>query len=286
MDSRRGRWKLPRLFLCVQEDIAMIRYAVLCFVWILAMPAGTFAGQIDRLAGLKEEIRHEFGGMVPKEWGENVNGVRNRMKTGDRVLALTLDACGSARGKGYDRAMIEYLIRENIPAMLFINARWIDANPDVFASLAANPLFEIANHGLLHRPASVNGKGIYGIAGTRSLDELVDEIEVNALKIQGLTGKRPRYYRSGTAYYDEVAVSVSQRLGHEVIGFSILGDAGATYKKEQVRAAMLAARNGDIAILHMNHPEAESGAGLIAAIPELKRRGFRFVRLSDYGLVR
>ncbi|HPX61607.1 MAG TPA: polysaccharide deacetylase family protein [Deltaproteobacteria bacterium] len=264
----------------------MIRYAVLCFVWILAMPAGTFAGQIDRLAGLKEEIRHEFGGMVPKEWGENVNGVRNRMKTGDRVLALTLDACGSARGKGYDRAMIEYLIRENIPAMLFINARWIDANPDVFASLAANPLFEIANHGLLHRPASVNGKGIYGIAGTRSLDELVDEIEVNALKIQGLTGKRPRYYRSGTAYYDEVAVSVSQRLGHEVIGFSILGDAGATYKKEQVRAAMLAARNGDIAILHMNHPEAESGAGLIAAIPELKRRGFRFVRLSDYGLVR
>jgi len=270
----------------VQEDIAMIRYAVLCFVWILAMPAGTFAGQIDRLAGLKEEIRHEFGGMVPKEWGENVNGVRNRMKTGDRVLALTLDACGSARGKGYDRAMIEYLIRENIPAMLFINARWIDANPDVFASLAANPLFEIANHGLLHRPASVNGKGIYGIAGTRSLDELVDEIEVNALKIQGLTGKRPRYYRSGTAYYDEVAVSVSQRLGHEVIGFSILGDAGATYKKEQVRAAMLAARNGDIAILHMNHPEAESGAGLIAAIPELKRRGFRFVRLSDYGLVR
>jgi len=270
----------------VQEDIVMIRYAVLCFVWILAMPAGTFAGQIDRLAGLKEEIRHEFGGMVPKEWGENVNGVRNRMKTGDRVLALTLDACGSARGKGYDRAMIEYLIRENIPAMLFINARWIDANPDVFASLAANPLFEIANHGLLHRPASVNGKGIYGIAGTRSLDELVDEIEVNALKIQGLTGKRPRYYRSGTAYYDEVAVSVSQRLGHEVIGFSILGDAGATYKKEQVRAAMLAARNGDIAILHMNHPEAESGAGLIAAIPELKRRGFRFVRLSDYGLVR
>jgi len=270
----------------VQEDIVMIRYAVLCFVWILAMPAGTFAGQIDRLAGLKEEIRHEFGGMVPKEWGENVNGVCNRMKTGDRVLALTLDACGSARGKGYDRVMIEYLIKENIPATLFINARWIDANPEVFASLAANPLFEIANHGLLHRPASVNGKGIYGIAGTRSLDELVDEIEVNALKIQGLTGKRPRYYRSGTAYYDEVAVSVSQRLGHEVIGFSILGDAGATYKKEQVRAAMLAARNGDIAILHMNHPEAESGAGLIAAIPELKRRGFRFVRLSDYGLVR
>lgn len=264
----------------------MIRYAVLCFVWILAMPAGTFAGQIDRLAGLKEEIRHEFGGMVPKEWGENVNGVRNRMKTGDRVLALTLDACGSARGKGYDRVMIEYLISENIPATLFINARWIDANPEFFARLAANPLFEIANHGLLHRPASVNGRSIYGIAGTRSLDELVDEIEANALKIQGLTGKRPRYYRSGTAYYDEVAVRVSQRLGHEVIGFSILGDAGATYKKEQVRAAMLAAKNGDIAILHMNHPEAESGAGLIAAIPELTRRGFRFVRLSDHGLAR
>jgi peptidoglycan/xylan/chitin deacetylase (PgdA/CDA1 family) len=199
-------------------------------------------------------------------------------------LALTLDACGSSTGKGFDAALIGFLEREHIPATLFINARWIDANPELFSKLAANPLFEIANHGLLHRPASVTGRSVYGITGTRNTGELVDEIEVNTRKIFALTGVRPRYYRSGTAYYDEVAVEVSKRLGQDVIGFSILGDAGATFSKEQVKTALLRAQPGDIAILHMNHPAGGTAAGVIAALPVLKRRGFRFVKLSDYDL--
>jgi peptidoglycan/xylan/chitin deacetylase (PgdA/CDA1 family) len=200
------------------------------------------------------------------------------------VLAITLDACGSSTGKGFDAALIGFLERERIPATLFINARWIDANPELFSKLAADPLFEIANHGLLHRPASVTGRSVYGITGTRNAGELVDEIEGNNRKIFALTGMRTRYYRSGTAYYDEVAVEVSQRLGHEVIGFSILGDAGATFNREQVKSALLRAQPGDIVILHMNHPAGGTATGVIDALPELKRRGFRFVKLSDYEL--
>ena len=171
-----------------------------------------------------------------------------------------------------------------MPATLFINARWIDANPELFQKLAANPLFTIANHGYQHRPASVNGRSIYGINGTKDVGELVDEIELNARKIEQLTGKRPRYYRSGTAYYDEIAVQVAERLDHKVIGFSVLGDAGATYTKEQVTTALLTAVPGSIVILHMNHPESGTGKGVMAAIPQLKKKGFRFVRLSEYPL--
>jgi peptidoglycan/xylan/chitin deacetylase (PgdA/CDA1 family) len=39
-----------------------------------------------------------------------------------------------------------------VPATLFVNARWIEANPRQFRQLAADPLFEIANHGTEHRP--------------------------------------------------------------------------------------------------------------------------------------
>ena len=235
-------------------------------------------------AALRVRIGQEFVGRVPHEWGEAISGVRTRLKTRDRVMALTLDACGGATGKGFDAPLLAFLEQQRIPATLFINARWIDANPEIFKKLASNPLFEIANHGLLHRPASVSGRSVYGINGTRNVGEVVDEIEGNARKIFSLTGVRPRYYRSGTAYYDEVAVDVSRRLGHEVIGFSILGDAGATYRREQVKQALLRATAGDIALLHMNHPEGETAAGVIAAIPELKLRGFRFVKLSDYEL--
>jgi peptidoglycan/xylan/chitin deacetylase (PgdA/CDA1 family) len=200
------------------------------------------------------------------------------------VIAVTLDACGSANGKGVDSRLLDFLIREQIPATLFINARWIDANPELFRHLAANPLFEIANHGTWHKPASTNGRSIYGINGTKNVRELIEEIELNARKIEAVSGKRPQLYRSGTAYYDEIAIQIAHGLQHDVAGFSLLGDAGATWSATKVKAALLKAQPGDIALLHMNHPEAGTGAGIMAAVPELQRRGFRFVRMSDYPL--
>jgi hypothetical protein len=35
---------------------------------------------------------------------------------------------------------------------------------------------------------------------------------------------------------------------------------------------------------NFNHPESATAAGVMAAIPELKKRGYRFVRLSDMQL--
>jgi peptidoglycan/xylan/chitin deacetylase (PgdA/CDA1 family) len=236
------------------------------------------------LTALKEQIVNHYSGRKPIHWDENVPGVRTHLATNDKVIALTLDACGSAKGKGVDTRLMEFLVHEQIPATLFINARWIEANPELFRRLAANPLFEIANHGLRHKPASVTGRSIYGIEGTRDASELVEEIESNARKIEAISGRRPKLYRSGTAYYDEIAVEIAAELRHEVAGFSVLGDAGATYSVGQVKAALLKSAPGDIILCHMNHPESGTGAGIIAAAPELRARGFRFVRMSDYPL--
>jgi peptidoglycan/xylan/chitin deacetylase (PgdA/CDA1 family) len=233
---------------------------------------------------LKQQISSRFSGRMPLQWGENVPGVRTRLATDEKVIALTLDACGSAKGTGVDAALMDFLAREQIPATLFINARWIDANPTLFRQLAANPLFEIANHGLRHKPASVNGRSVYGINGTKDASELVEEIELNARKIEAITCVRPKLYRSGTAYYDDVAVEISRFLKHEVAGYSVHGDAGATYTAAKVKAALLGASSGDVILCHMNHPESGTAAGIIAAVPELRTRGFRFVRMSDYPL--
>jgi peptidoglycan/xylan/chitin deacetylase (PgdA/CDA1 family) len=246
----------------------------------LAVTADTHQSYAD----LKNAVISEYAGKKPLEWGERVSGVKTALATRERVIVLTLDACGGPSGKGIDARLIDFLAKEQVPATLFVNSRWIDANPELFLELARNPLFTIANHGLRHKPASVNGRSVYGICGTKDLGELVDEIELNAEKIFRLTGKRPVYYRSGTAYYDEIAVQVAERLGHTVIGYSVLGDAGATYTREQVTAALLKSVPGSIVIAHMNQPESGTGKGIMAAIPRLKKKGFRFVRLSDYPL--
>jgi peptidoglycan/xylan/chitin deacetylase (PgdA/CDA1 family) len=257
---------------------------------LLLAPATAFTVQTNDQPGkngypaLRKTLVSNYSDIKPLQWGEEVTGVKRRIRTNNKLIALTFDACGSSRGMAFDKKITDYLEKEQIPATLFINARWIEPNRQEFNRLAANPLFEIANHGFSHKPASVNGRSVYGISGTRDPGELADEIELNALKIKEITGRRPRFYRSGTAYYDEVAVRIASELGHQVAGFSLLGDAGATYGKEQVKAALLSAKPGDIVIMHFNHPESGTAAGLLEAIPELKKRGFRFVRLSEVEL--
>jgi len=77
---------------------------------------------------------------------------------------------------------------------------------------------------------------------------------------------------------------VAKGLGYEVVNFNVLGDAGATYSKSQVKEALLNAPFSSIILMHMNHPEGETAEGLMEAIPELRKRGFKFVKLSEYDL--
>lgn len=232
----------------------------------------------------RESLIKQYQGAVPKMWGENIPGVMTRMNTSDKAVALTFDACGGPRGSGYDAKLIDFLKRERIPATLFINARWIDANPQLFRQLAANPLFEIENHGYLHRPLSINGKSAWGIKGTENAAQAVDEVLMNERKIQDLTGRRPIYFRSGTAYYDDVAVRLIKDIGLLPVNYDVLGDAGGTFNASRVHNALLSAKPGSVVLMHMNLPSKDTAEGLMSAVPILRKKGFRFVKLATYPL--
>lgn len=218
----------------------------------------------------------------PKEWGESVTGVVQKLPTNDKVIALTFDACGGRHGSGYDKAIIQYLTKHRIPATLFVNSRWIDVNKSTFIELSHNPLFEIENHGTEHRPLSVTGKSIYGIEGTTNIANVYKEVNGNAQKIKQLTGRLPKFFRSGTAYYDEIAVKIANDLKETPVNFNIIGDAGATFTAAQVYRSMLRAKAGSIIILHMNQPDGGTAEGIQKAIPELQRQGYQFVTLEEY----
>jgi len=209
-------------------------------------------------------------------------GIVDRVGTvrGQPTLALTFDACGGPGGRGYDADLIALLRAERIPATLFLNERWVRVHRGLTAELARDRLFAIASHGSRHSPLSVDGRSAYGIAGTRSGSGVLAEIEPNQRLLTEVTGTVPRWFRAGTAHYDDVAVEIVRRSGLRVAGFTVNADDGATARPDSVRQRLVNAPDGAIVLAHMNQPRGATCDGLRAALPALKAARTRFVRLT------
>ncbi|MGO4614033.1 polysaccharide deacetylase family protein [Nocardia sp. 2YAB30] len=225
------------------------------------------------------EVAARHAGARPKQWGVQMRGITSTFEATGKQMALTFDACGGPGNNDIDESLVSFLIAQQIPATLFLNKRWVDANPARAAQLALNPLFELANHGVTHKPLSVTGRAAYGIAGTRSVQEAADEVWANHERLTTLLGKPPRFFRAGTAHYDDVAVAIVNELGEAPIGFSINADFGATASATRVQSAMSAAAPGAISLAHMHRPQSGTGAGMIAVLPKIRAMGFTFVHL-------
>lgn len=241
----------------------------------IALPAVSAASGVDpgAVAALDAEVR-------PTQWGMSLPGIATTFAPSGRQLALTFDACDRA----CDDSLLDTLQRNSVPALVFVCSKWIDANPGRTEQLAANPLFEIGNHGTRHVPLSVTGRSAYGIAGTKSASEAVDEVWSNQTRLQALTGTAPDFFRTGTAHYDDVAVRIVHDLGLTPVGFSVNADNGATSPAPAVSAAITRAAPGSIVLAHVNHPESGTGAGVGAAIPAMLAAGWQFVPLGAQSL--
>lgn len=241
-------------------------------------PAGESAPDYEQL---KQKVVEQFEMASPTVWGENIDGVVTELNTEDKVVALTFDACDGTPDS-YDEVLINFLIEEQIPATLFINAQWIEENKETFTELADNPLFEIANHGYYHKPLSVSGESAYGIMGTENVEDVFDEIYKNQELIKEITNETPQYFRSGTAYYDDVAVDIIEELGLTAVNYNVLGDAGGTFNESQIVQAFGSAQEGSIFLFHMNKPHSDISSGVKEGVQMLRDEGYEFVQLGEY----
>ncbi|SDP62773.1 Polysaccharide deacetylase [Arthrobacter sp. ok909] len=221
----------------------------------------------------REEVTATYAGRAATYWGLEAPGVLTRLPSTAAGVALTFDFCGGVNGNGADLALLADLRQYQVPATLFLNSRWITANQSLAKDLAGDPLFELANHGTSHRPLSVSGRSAYGIPGTRNAGEVYDEIMTNDARLTDLTGQRPRYFRPGTAYLDNVSAEIVLSLGLVPVGFTINGDAGATFPAATVARNISQARAGDIVIAHGNHPGGGTSPGLARALAVMKGGG-------------
>lgn len=238
---------------------------------------------VDHYSAKRAEIVSKYTAIRPTRWGMFIPGVKTHIKTDKKVIALTFDGCGGAKGSLFDKDLIDFLKSEKIPATLFLTDSWIKANEKNIKELSDNPLFELENHGYRHKPASVKGACAWHIRGTRDAGDCFDEVEKSALAFEQRFGRRPRFYRSGTAYYDDVAVRIIHETGQIPMNFScVVADADCKLSLQRVeRNIRKGIKNGAVYIMHLNHPGGKTLPALKVMIPEIRSLGYSFVRLSD-----
>jgi peptidoglycan/xylan/chitin deacetylase (PgdA/CDA1 family) len=198
-------------------------------------------------------------------------------------VALTLDACS---GK-FDEDLIDFLVRNRVPATLFVTEKWLRKNAAGLALLKAHlDLFDLEDHGENHIPAVIGtGRKVYGIPGEPDVLHLRREVLEGARAVESATGVAPHWYRGATAEYDQQAADEIRRLGFRIAGFSVNADAGATLSQSQIAERLRHVQGGDVIIAHMNKPASDTAEGLSSGLLELRKRGLVFVRLDEVELV-
>lgn len=192
-------------------------------------------------------------------------------------VALTLDACS---GKA-DQRIIRALVANSIPATVFVTARWLRRNGDTVKLMLAHPdLFQIENHGAKHVPAIDVPMTVYGIATAGSRDAVKAEVEGGRAAVLAATGRTPQWFRGATGRYDTAAMAGIRSLGEAIAGYSIRADDGAALPAAGVVRRIMAAKDGDVIIAHVNKPDRTSGAGVVQGILALKAKGYVFVKLG------
>lgn len=192
-------------------------------------------------------------------------------------VALTFDACS---GKT-DGRILATLIDNDIPATIFVTARWLKRNEATVATLKAHPdLFEIENHGAKHVPAVDRPMLIYGIPAAGSPRAVEAEVAGGAAAIveQGLA---PHWFRGATAKYSLSSIGQIRQMGFRVAGYSVNGDGGSLLGASAAEKRIAAAKDGDVIIAHINQPTHAAGTGVVKGILDLKAKGYAFVRLDE-----
>ena len=218
-----------------------------------------------------------------RPWSEIHDQIVAKDGQSNNRIALTLDLCSGR----FDEDLLLFLIRNRIPATVFVTKIWLEKNPYGVAKLTANlDLFEIENHGEKHIPAVIGqGKRVYGILGEPDIIHLRNEVVLGAQAIEKTFGIAPHWYRGATAVYDAQAADEIKRLGFKIAGFSINADSGATLSQSAVIARLKHVKGGDIIIAHMNKPLSQTAEGLSVALLELLKNGLVFVPLNQVDIL-
>jgi peptidoglycan/xylan/chitin deacetylase (PgdA/CDA1 family) len=86
--------------------------------------------------------------------------------------------------------------------------------------------------------------------------------------------------------HDSLKSQIIKSLGYTVLNFDINShDFDKTKSAEEIAQKIMKAREGSIIIMHMNHPSRNTAKAVKLAVPQLKEKGFTFVKIHEFKTV-
>jgi hypothetical protein len=172
-----------------------------------------------------------------------------------------------------------YLESTNVHATIFMAGMWAEVYPSEARRLAENPNFEIGNHSYSH-PAFHSP--CYRLPSVSSTAQ-VSQVELAQQAIERVTGVTPKYFRFPGGCYDPSALDIVHAAGLIPVQWNVNSiDAFNPYPQQIVATVLAGVQPGSIVVMHLMRANApSSAAALRQIIPELQRRGYEFVTVSE-----
>ena len=208
--------------------------------------------------------------------------------TATKVVALTFDldmnpqmaAAARAGAVWINKDAVAYLESRKVHATLFMTGMWAEVYPALARELAGNANFEIGDHSYSH-PAFHTP--CYRLGGA-SRAEQARQIQAAQKAIEHATGVLPKYFRFPGGCYDRQALDLVHAAGLIPVQWNVNSiDAFNTYPQQIVATVLSDVKPGSIVVMHL-HGRANApstGQALRLLVPELEKRGYRFVTVSE-----
>lgn len=187
---------------------------------------------------------------------------------GTKNIVLTFDDGPKA---GVTEKVLDILKQEKVKAVFFLTGKRAEERPELTKRIFDEG-HEIGNHTFSHaRLASLSDEA------------LLKEIDRTSKLIEGITGKRPRWFRPPYGKIKTEQIKFIEKAGYKIVLWTVgaadyMQQSGKKRNAGEIKKSMLyRTKGGNIIMLHADNPETAQ------ALPEilkgLKAKGFKFVRL-------
>jgi peptidoglycan-N-acetylglucosamine deacetylase len=209
----------------------------------------------------------------PAQGGQDIkpNIIEHGPRKSNRI-ALTFDACRTGLADEYDEKVVEILLREKVPATIFMSGRWVEKNRDKAKYLGEQKQFEIANHSYFHPHLTQEPDA-----------RVLLELKRTQALLKKVTGQTARYFRPPYGEVDERVAAIAAGIGLITIQYDIAsGDPDPNLAAARiVRGVLQEARGGSIIVFHVNRHGVHTAEVLPRIIAGLREKGFELVTVGE-----